>query len=75
MHCCDGNIYNAIRSERDLLDGNLNRMTLCDTEEELNKMLVFAHLRITNLFRLQSQRLMEIKLDAEKNKTIDNNNL
>ena len=65
MHCCDGNIFDAIRYERDSLEGNLNRMTLCDTEEELYKMSLYAHLRITNLFRLQKQRLMKIKLDKE----------
>lgn len=66
MYCCDDNIYNAIRYERDLLEGNLNRMTLCDNVEELHTMVVFAHSRITNLLRLQIQRLMEIELENEK---------
>lgn len=66
MNCCKGSIYDAIKNERDLLNGSLNRMTLCETDEELYKMSLFAHLRITNLFRLQSQRLMEIQLENEK---------
>lgn len=75
MKCCKGNIYDAIRFERDSLEGNLNRMSVCDTYEELYKMSLYAHLRITNLYRLQHQRLAEYFLEHEKmEKDIRNDN-
>jgi len=39
-----------IRSEHDLLDGNLNRMCVCNDSDELIEMFHYANLRIKNIY-------------------------
>lgn len=52
----------ALRNERDMLDGNLNRMSVCDDTDELFKQFMFSIRRTLNLFDLNVQRFREKEL-------------
>ena len=43
-----------IFAERDLLEGNLNRMSVADSKEELDDMTVWAIRRVVNIQRLKN---------------------
>lgn len=58
-------VNHAIYNERQLLEGNLNRMTITDSDEELQTMFGFAINRVVTMRNLNMQRLQEKELDAK----------
>lgn len=55
----------SIENERRLLEGNLNRMSVTDSNEELQNMFGFAVNRLVTLRNLNMQRLDEKKLNEK----------
>lgn len=55
----------AISRERDSIDGNLNRMCVCDDMSELEKQLIWSVKRALNLYDLNKQRFREELLGVE----------
>ncbi len=54
-------------SEVDMLQGCTNRMHVCDTEEELERMFNSAILRITEIYRANRQRIAIDKIIKQEN--------
>lgn len=50
---------------RDLLDGNLNRMSVTDDLEELDDMFYFAKQRVEEIYKANKERLEEAKKFAQ----------
>lgn len=53
-----------IRSERDMLTGNINRMNLTDSLAELDKMKDFAIKRINIIYQVNYDRLTQTDADV-----------
>lgn len=57
--------YKEFRFEVDSLQGNINRMCVTDSTEELSSMRNWAHSRINLIYEM---RALQIKSDAERKK-------
>lgn len=54
-------IRKAMNIERDLLNGNLNRMSVTRDPEELDDMYDFAKKRLEKLYTYNKERLEEVQ--------------
>ena len=54
--------------ELDMLRGNLNRMCVCDTKEELLDMFAFACMRLNDIYKMNKTRIYE-KGEVEQDDT------
>lgn len=53
----------SLMIECDMLQGNINRMMVTDSEEELLRMFAFAHKRLGNIFWNNQIRIQTNKLE------------
>ena len=51
--------YQEMRNEKDMLEGNINRMFVTDDMDELCSMYMFAKERLDTLFRENCKRIIE----------------
>ena len=51
----------ALKIETDMLQGNINRMCVCDTREELDSMWKYAKSKIDRIYILNQQRFEDKK--------------
>lgn len=58
-------LHKQMEIERDMLNGNLNRIMICDDLEELNSMFLFAVRRINSIYEIKRQCFLN---DSYKNK-------
>lgn len=54
--------YQGLRNERNMLDGNLNRLMVTENMEELERMVRFAKIRIGNIVEYGKKKIKEIDL-------------
>lgn len=54
--------YQGLRNERNMLDGNLNRLMVTENMEELERMVRFAKIRIGNIVEYRKKKIKEIDL-------------
>lgn len=54
--------YRDLRNERNMLDGNLNRLMVTENMEELERMVRFAKIRIDNIVEYRKKKIKEIDL-------------
>lgn len=54
--------YQDLRNERNMLDGNLNRLMVTENMEELERMVRFAKIRIDNIVEYRKKKIKEIDL-------------
>lgn len=54
--------YQDLRNERNMLDGNLNRLMVTENMEELERMVRFAKIRIGNIAEYRKKKIKEIDL-------------
>ena len=47
-------------SQIDMLQGNINRMCVTDSRDELRSMYAWANIRLNEIFRLNEERLKEV---------------
>jgi hypothetical protein len=50
-----------LNNEKDMLQGNINRMCVTDSKDELMHMYAWANIRINEIFRENRDRIMEQK--------------
>ena len=60
------NELNRIRNEKDMLNGNINRMCVVDDSDELLKMYHFANLRIKTIFETCLDKFIEADKESEE---------
>ena len=48
-------------SQIDMLQGNINRMCVTDSRDELRSMYAWANIRLNEIFRLNEERLKEVE--------------
>ena len=53
--------YNELRNERDSLDGDLNRMSVTDDEDEMESMYEWALRRVVAIYEYNVERLKNKK--------------
>lgn len=51
-------LYDKAKNERNMLDGNINRMFITDDFNEFEKMYEFAKLRIENIYNINRDRFL-----------------
>lgn len=51
--------YQEMHNEKDMLEGNINRMFVTDNIDELCNMYMFAKERLDTLFRENCKRIIE----------------
>lgn len=51
--------YQEMRNEKDMLEGNINRMFVTDNIDELCSMYILAKERLDTLFRENCKRIIE----------------
>lgn len=51
----------TLNVETDMLQGNINRMCVCDTREELDSMYKYAKSKIDRIYVLNQQRFEDKK--------------
>ena len=54
-----------LRELNDMLTGNINRMNVTDSKEELEKMYVFASLRLAELFNISRERILRAQIPED----------
>lgn len=54
--------YQDLKNERNMLDGNLNRLMVTENMEELERMVRFAKIRIDNIVEYRKKKIKEIDL-------------
>lgn len=57
-----------LREVNEMLTGNINRMNVTDSKEELEKMYVFASLRLAEIFNQSRGRILRAQIAAKYKK-------
>ena len=56
---------NHLREVNEMLKGNINRMNVTDSKDELEKMYVFASLRLAEIFNASRERILRAQIAAK----------